>query len=490
MFKKPSKKQFIIKRVLLAIVATTSVLVIVTATILFLLGYRLDSGNGRLEQGALMQFDSQPNGADVYLDGVLVSGKTATKQTTVAGSHTVKMSKQGYETWTRTLTIEAGTLTWLDYARLVPTVRTVQQVATYNSLHDVAISPDLKWAIAHEKVDTPTFQLLDLRSEEVKARPLALPEPLYGEATTEGVTHAFSMHSWNSEGRYMLMQHAYKDQTEWLMVDTQDVARSVNITRLLSVAFTDIQFAGTSSTTLFGLTDGVVRKIDISAATLSRGLISSVESFTVFNANIISYVGKDPDNAAKRVAGIYRDGEDAPWVLAVQEDLTLPLRIAAGRYYSDDVVAIANGTTLSVLMGSFPSAGSENADSLKPYDTVTLPAASTALSVSPEGDFVLAQSNSQFVSYELEHKRDSTAAIALGENKTSAASLRWLDRAHVWNDDGGNLVMRDFNGINAHTIMQVAPGFDASLSQNGRFMYGVGKTSTGYHFQRVKLQLD
>ena len=50
--------------------------------------------------------------------------------------------------------------------------------------------------------------------------------------------------------------------------------------------------------------------------------------------------------------------------------------------------------------------------------------------------------------------------------------------------------MRDFNGINPFSIMTVVPGYDASLSQNGRFFYAVGKTDEGYHLQRVKMILD
>jgi len=95
MFKKPTKKQLLIRRIIVSVIATLSVLIILTVTILFMLGYRLDSGNGRLEQGALMQFDSKPGGASVSVDNKNV-GTTATKQTVVAGVHTVTMNKTGY----------------------------------------------------------------------------------------------------------------------------------------------------------------------------------------------------------------------------------------------------------------------------------------------------------------------------------------------------------------------------------------------------------
>ena len=213
MFKKPTKKQYLIQRIIFSIIAVTALLIIVTLAILSMMGYRLDSDKGRLEQGALLQFDSKPSGADVYVDDSLVSGKTATKQTVVAGVHTVVMKKDGYRDWTRTLNTAAGTLTWLDYTRFVPTKLTVQKVATYQTLTGAKMSPDNKWALLQEKSDTPTFQLADLRSSDVKITTLTLPATSYSEADTPNVTHSFSIVSWDENGRYVLLKHIYKDQT-------------------------------------------------------------------------------------------------------------------------------------------------------------------------------------------------------------------------------------------------------------------------------------
>ena len=80
-----------------------------------------------------------------------------------------------------------------------------------------------------------------------------------------------------------------------------------------------------------------------------------------------------------------------------------------------------------------------------------------------------------------------TVKVTAGQ---AASTLRWLDPAHLWNDDGGTLLMRDFNGENVYSIMTVEPGFDASLSQSGRYFYAVGKDDAGYHLQRVKMILS
>ncbi len=492
MFKKPTKKQFIIRRIILSSIATLSVIIIATVAILFMLGYRLDSGNGRLEQGALLQFDSRPNGADVWIDGKNIGSRTATKQTVVSGVHTIKMSKAGYEDWQRTVGLAAGTLTWLDYTLMVPTNRPVQAVATYQTLTNLRFSPDNKWAVAQEKADTPTFQLVDLRSEQVKSTPITLPQAAYSEATTEGMAHSFTVESWDSGGRYLLVKHLYSSNTEWLVVDTQNPAQAVNVTRLLSASFKDLQFASTNGKVLYGLTnDGTIRKVDLSAETLSRGFVTHAESFDIFDNTVLSYIGSDPNDASKQIAGVYRDGDEAAHTLrSVPISQETPLKIAVSQYFGNYYIAIAEGNVVTVLKGNYPSSSSQDTSSLAQFTQLKLSGAVSALSISPKGEYVFAQSGENFASYEIEYKRAAQGTVAIGENSSATSTLKWLDAAHLWNDDKSTLVMRDFNGINTYPIMSVEPGYDATLSQNGRFFYAVGKDDKGYHLQRVKMILD
>lgn len=490
MFKKPTKRQYLIRRIILSSIATLAVLVIATVAILSMLGFRLDSNNGRLEQGALLQFDSRPNGADVYVDGHFIGSRTATKQTVVAGTHTVKMTKAGYRDWSRTLTLTAGTLTWLDYIRFVPKELPVQTVTNYPTLARLSISPDGRWALAHETADSATFRLADLRAEEVKTSDLVLPATSYSESQTPDVIHSFNIISWDEDGRYVLVKHLYRDQTEWLVVDTQNSAATVNVTQLLSVNFKDLQFASTNGKSFYGLTnDGAIRKLDVSAATLSRAFVTHVDSFSMYDNSIISYVGVDPADATSRVAGVYRDGDEVPHILRATTSSDIPLNIVSSRYFSDMYVAVAEGNVVTVLKGSYPSSIGHDTSSLTKIASLELSGTVSGLSFSPKGGYVVAQSGETFKSYEIEHNRIDVGGIAVAKGQ-AASSLKWLDVAHLWNDDNGRLTMRDFNGINIFTIMNVEPGFDASLSQNGRFFYAVGKNENGYHLQRVKMILD
>lgn len=485
MFRKPSKKQQVIRRTILYTIMTVSVITIVSGIILFILGYRLDSNNGQLAQGSLVQFDSTPNAADVSIDGKPTGSRTATKHTVLAGSHQFMVTKDGYRPWQKSLTLPAGTLTWLDYIRLVPLDLPVEPLANYATVYDEKASPDKRRILVQSAADEARFELVDISQPDTHSSTIQIPS----SAISTGKKHAYVIESWDGGGRFVLLQHTYDEKTEWLIVDTQDVTRTVNITRLLSIDFTDIKFAGTSGNILFGLSGGVVRKIDLAGSTISRALISDVLGFDLFETNIISYTGTTRDGK-KQVAGVYRDGDAEAHVLRSTDDTSVPLRIDVARYFSDDYVAIAEGLEVTVLKGRYPSSSQADTSTLVPITTFTVPANVNQLTFSPDGAYVIARSGLNFVSYEIEHDRLAKSVIETSGSR--AHNLNWLDDAYLWVTYDGHLSIREFDGTNVHVIMPMEPGFDATLSQNGRYIYGVAKSEDGkrYQLQRVKLVIN
>lgn len=487
MFRRPTKRQLFIRRFITLAVMFLAVIVIVTGTILFILGYRLDSNKGRIEQGALVQFDSRPNGASVSIDGKGIFANTPSKQTVVAGMHTFLVNRANYQTWNKTLDIKAGTLQWLDYIRLVPKDLPVESVAKFDTIYGEKASPDYKWLLVQEKVESPAFQLVDLRSQDVKVSAVTIPEATYSEATTEGVNHGFAMEEWDKDGRYVIVKHTYADKFEYLVVDTQDVTKTRNVSSLLGITLAELKFSGTNGSTLYGLTDGTVRKLDLSNGTISRVLLTNVKEFGLFDNTIITYVGTNPSDASQQVAGIYREGDDEPHILRTVSDLTTPLKIATTQYYNDRYFAIAEGLKVTVLTGRYPSSNDMNNASLRQVGEFKTPANVDTLTFSEEGDHLVAQAGLSFVSYEVEYLRRTDSKVETSE--TAAHTLKWLDNAYLWAVYDGHLSIREFDGANTHVIMKMEPGFDATLSQNGKYIYGVGKSDTGYQIQRVKMIL-
>ena len=231
-----------------------------------------------------------------------------------------------------------------------------------------------------------------------------------------------------------------------------------------------------------------MRKLDLRNATISAGLASQVESFDMYETSIFTYIGRDASNRDIRVAGLYRDGDRSPHIIMSTEDEAVPLRIDTARYYGDDYIVVSEGLEVTVLGGSYPASGQSTASTLDEVTTFTLSSQPEQLNFSPDGDYILARSGLSVVTYEIEHDRLNRAEVETSESKSR--SLQWLDAAHLSATYDGHLSMRDFDGTNVHVIMPIVNGFDATLSQNGRYIYGVNKTDDTYRLERVTMILE
>jgi hypothetical protein len=488
MYRRHSKRKELIKLIVIYIGMTLAVVSIVTLIVLFVLGFRFDTGKGHLEQYAFLQFSSIPSGATVTIDGVVVGSKTPNKSSVPAGQHKVVMWRDGYETWAKAVDIKAGTLTWLNYTLLIPKKLTVEPMASYESIYMTLASPKGHYMLVEGRADTPTFDLVDLSSDTIKSTKLTIPASLYSEPTTTGVTHTFTIDKWDDGERYVLIKHTYGDKNEWLVMDTQDVALTKNITRLFDVPISSISFSGTSGNIFYILNSNDIRKLDLSAETISKSLVSNVTSFDIYNdSNIITYVGNGTAGAGQRVVGLYREGDDKSYTLrAITSSADVLLHIATAHYFNEDYVVISEAKKVDILSGSYPDTTSDSATSLKVIASFASQQDIQNLTFSPTGEYVFVQTGAYFASYDLEYQTFVSSNI---EGTGDVSTFRWIDNNHVWSDLGGSLTIREFDGANNHSINSVLVGQDATLTHNGRFLYSINKSVTGYQLQRVRMIL-
>ncbi len=488
MYHQPSKRKRLINLIAVYTIMTIAVVSIVTVIVLFMLGFRLNANGGNLEQYAFLQFSSTPSGATVTVDGAVIGSKTPNKISIPAGKHEIMMWRDGYETWHKTVDIKAGTLTWLNYTLLVPKNLSVEVVAHYPSIYATLASPTGNSMLVVEKSDTPTFNLVDLGSDTAKNTKLVIPTNLYSESTTVGVSHTFQISKWDDGGRYVLIRHIYGAQDEWLALDTQSVASTKNITRLLDVSISDIVFSGTSGNVFYALVSSDIRKLDLSAGTISKTFVNNVSSFDIYSdLNVITYIGMNTDSVPKQVVGIYRDGDDKSSVIrTIPVSQTGPVHIATTHYFNQDYVAISEGKKVDILSGSYPNTTSDNTTSLKNIASFNTTEDVQKLTFSPIGEYVFAQSGAYFASYDLEYQKLASTTI---DGTTAMSQLKWLDKNYVWSDRDGKLTIREFDGANVHTINAVTIGQDATLTHNGRYLYSINKTVADYQLQRVRMIL-
>lgn len=485
MFNLSLKQKELIKRIVVYVIMILAIGLIVAFVVFTIMGYRFDSGNGQIEQYALLQFSSTPSGATVTVDGTAVSSKTPNKFAVSAGKHDVKMSLSGYETWSKTINIKSGTLEWLNYALLVPNKLTVEPIASYESLDVSLASPKGHYMLIQGKTGVPSFDLVDLSADTIKTTKLTIATDLYSDSTTTGVLHTFNVYKWDDGGRYVTIKHIFNDKSEWLVLDTQDEKLTKNVTRLFDFSITNIEFSGTSGNIFYALGSGDLRKINLSAGTISRPLVSSVISFSKYGSNVITYIGASPTVAGQRVVGFYRDGDEKSYIIRTIADNSLLVNVATARYFNEDYVAISEGKKVDILGGSYPNA-SRDTSSLKLINSFTSNDNVENLNFSPTGEYIFVQSGANFTSYDLEYQSLVSSSIA-GDG--SVPPLKWLNDNYVWSDRDGSLTIREFDGANVHVINSVQVGQNATLASNGRYLYSVNKTTVGYQLQRVRMIL-
>ncbi len=442
---------------------TVSIVVAVVICLLLVLGYRFDRNDGRVEQTALLQFDSFPSGARVGIDDEWQGFKTPNKKAVDSGWHTIAIERDGYRQWDKSANIKAGTVVWFNYARLVPNSITTETIKTFSKLTSIKASPDRKWMAVKAIPSDLTLDLINISDEnKPKVSQIKLPAKLVSKPGK------FTISEWDFGSRYILLKHTLADKTsEFVEVDRTKPAEARNISQQLGLKITEAHLAGNSGNILFVVSRGDLRKVDLGDGTISQPLVSNVTNFKLYRTDTIAYTAK---SNGQQIAGIYKDGAKKPVVIDKFKADNLPLQVTTSSYFGDRYLAISHGEKVEIIKNPFSGDRSV-------FAKFTFKPGVRWLDFSSNGRFIIAQNGNQLASYDLEYKKLHTINLPVS-HATAKKPLDWLDDYHIWSDGDGALRMLDFDGSNPQIITDVLPGFDVTLSNNGKRLFSVGRNST------------
>ncbi len=463
-YKKKQKRQKITLFFSYALMTATVALISIVCVFL-LLGYRLDLGLKKVEQGALVQFRSQPGGAQIILDGKNLSLKTPNKQDVRAGNHTVTLKLDGYREWTKTFTVGPGELHWLSEARLTPvTIKTIKAY-DFTSLSSVSVSRDRKWLMSVQDATKPSLTLLDISDEKnLKVSTLTIPVTAY--STQEGAAHQFSIAGWDASSNYVLIKHIYADKTEFLRISRSDTANMQNISVKLGVSLTDVQFSSSNDTVLYGIENGNLRRLDVANSQLSEPLARGVQSVTIEENGIMSIVQKT--DVATTVAQMNPGGT---LVQIAAYDNSLPVYVRGTKYYGEEYLVIARGKIIDILKN--PQA-EKKTDVIK-FASQALEFEAAWLDSSSEGRIIIVGNNTQYLSYDLELK------LAHAVTLSTAARPTWLDNYTLARYDQTGVGTMDFDGDNQQPLTAADGVFRAILSDDEKYLYSFLRDTASGH---------
>lgn len=490
MYSPPSSyKQQALKQAAIYILMTLSVIGIVSVLILITLGYRFDRLSGTIEQGGLVQLNSIPSGAALTVNSARLSATTSARATLSPGQHTISMSREGYSTWQKTIDLRRGTVLWLNYARLIPNDLPVENIAELPAVVSTLPAPNREKIALTTEAAQPAITLADIRSDTPQLETLPLPSNLLTTPKESSADRSLRLSAWDGSSRYLLVEHRFDATSEWLVIDTEDMAHSRNITTILDIPITSIKFSSSSGRVLYALMEGAVRKVDIQAATVSAPLVREVADFSLFDRSTIFYTTILDEQTGSRHVGYLNDGADEARVIhTAKDDGSVPLHVTVGKYYNDTYVAIAYGNQMEILSGSLPKSDSDSELALQEAATMTVTGPISYLSTRTDGRFYIAQHGNSYSVYDLELQKPTTTNLR-GDG-TQRGELRWIDGYNLWSGLDGVLRLYEFDGANQHDVMPILSGQNPTLTANNRYLYAPTQDEDGtYHLSRVRLIL-
>ncbi len=444
-----------------------AIVAIVVVAMLSAMGFFVTS-NGTIEQSGLMQLHSFPTGATVDLDGAKLFSKTNLSRTLPPGEHTIKLEKSGYDTWSKTIKMYSGMLIRLRYPRLFLLDRKQERVARLGEkLEFYTTSIDNSY-ILYAKEDDPIWRLVSVRGDDVRTTEIDMTKVLPGvkESGTKEKSQQFTGRveqiSWSENSDYVVVRVGVEEKTEWILVNLKDANRSLNLTHTFGMGFDAIKIIDGSASQLYALENQHLRKINTNDRTISRVLLSGVEDFVNYEANVIYVMVREDADKKDKVVGVYRDGEKAGTVIAKVE-MDVRVKVALTKYFDEDYMAFVVNDMMTIYYGAVPSYREEAAETdfsgLKILvDQMQLMELPETLEVSPEGEYLVARSGKDFMVVDLDMGD-------LYEYEAGTDEVKWLDDSMMMNVVDDKLTVWDFDYTNLRVLVKTKKEYDSGVIQ-------------------------
>lgn len=462
------RKRQRIRVIITEILMFFSVVAIVVVATLISMGFFVSS-DGSIEQAGLLQIHSLPTGATVEIDGETIFPRTNLSRTLAVGSHEVKLTRDGYDSWSKSIDMYPGVLLRIYYPRLFLQDRKPELMRNLGEeLEFYSVAPNRNY-ILYSSRDAVVWNLLDVSSDEIKVAKLDLSEVL-PEVEEKKFLGTVEHLEWSNDGRRVLLKLQTKEKSEWILVDLKDLKASLNLTKIFGMDFENVEIMDNAAEQLLVFEKHHLRKISTSSQALSRVLLDNVANYAHHEANLI-YVTMP--SKGERQIGLYREGERAGTIIKTISEAE-NVQIGLSEFYGDHYVIYAIDDKVNVLYGDLPMYNAEKPDlsRLRPLlDGAELGLVPNAVEISGAGEYVIFARGNEFAVVDVD-----TGEIS--KYRALAQEAKWLDDSMLYATKDEKMVVWDFDGTNQRTLTQ-ASNFDVLITANNRWLYYLRENNKG-----------
>ena len=411
-------------------VMTVAVTVIILAFLVS--GYWINS-DFKLERQGLLQISSVPTGADVAIDGDSSwLQRTNTSKVLSSGEHTVTLTKEGYDSWSKTINISEGLLYRIHYPRLFPTNPVTEKTLALNNHSFSTISPD------HSKLllISSTWQLIDLANKDIKALDLGISQLSSGDSPIKITPESTVVSAdWDKSGSHILIKINNGESTEWILLDVKDVKNSISLSKEFGGDFTNVQILDDSSSSLLAIHNGNLHKIDIPGRSLSSVLVKNVADYDHFDSSeVVFYANDTVSETGTGYVGLLKLSDNKTTKLL---DVATSATVTISRFYDDKYITILQDNLVTLYK-------KDNFTKVADYEISFFP---NKMEVGHNGEFITMSLGGRVATLDMETE-------SIREWDVGAGQFGWIDDDMIYTTIDGTLVVYDFDGLNRRVLSQ------------------------------------
>lgn len=437
------------------IISETFMVIAVVVTVLVLAfivsGYWLGK-DFKVERQGLLQISSIPTGAYVSIDNSEPSWfqRTNTSKMLSAGKHNVVLTKEDYDTWSKTVDIVEGLLYRVHYPRLFLLEREKESLLKTDAGIATA-SPDHKSLLLIDETTLWTF--IDLDSETLEPKMIDVSSLFSSVSLASGASvglftgEILSM-TWNHDGDKILFATSDGVSQEWSILDLKTPKNSVNLTKDFDLDFSSVQILDNAANNLLVIAAGNLRKIDVPGHSISAVLAENVISFDHYDSEVIF--------SAKTLTGDFYIGnlKLSDQKIKKLDTLDSSAKVLLSRFYDDKYLTVIEGSEVSVLKRD------DNSEVFK----ATLTFVPKSAKVGHNGEFITLSLDNHIATLDME-------SMELIEWDADGDHFDFLDNDMIYSVADGKLIVYDFDGYNRRVLAEnVSERFPVMIT-NDRYLY-------------------
>ncbi len=455
------KKRVQTARLIVTEIVMVFVVIIAVVILTFVaMGYNVNK-DGEFGQSGLVQIKSIPVGANIKIDQESIIARTNTNRMLAPGEHTIELTKDGYDTWHKTIVSEAGWLLKLDYPRLFYQDRNAEKIYDYPADIPFFVVAPNREQVLYKVSALDEWQLLNVKKSNEISNSTLMVADLIEQRDIISL-------KWNENSDKVLVESANNGEIEWILLNLRDLSESINLSRTFGMRFSAMDFATDNGEKIIAVENGNLRTVAVSAKTISQVLASNVKYFFNSDDQIIYLT-----NGNEML--IYQDGGKD--IVLAQYPLDQEVKLAFGEYLNKKQLVVVVGSKMLVYVGDFPSEDN-NLEKMELIAETELPGASESLIVHTHDELFVAKVGRDLAVYDAELSKLSQFTIE-GDN------YYFLDDYLIATNYDDRMIVCDFDGENRRELVNTAGnGF---IAKDEKYLYYVKTDRSNTSILREKI---